>query len=362
MKRTIAMIFGLACVFSLASCKEASAPPATPIPTAQIILPSKEAEPTDTLKIEDTVISEEEFKEGFIKNLNLSIFEPALEHTDKGYVVLAENMELYGSIMTKYEAELKAAASLTAFELGADIDIEINGLSKQMIIAIAPKLAQIESLDFDMLPAELSLEDKKFTLTMDYSDNVAVFSKLEPTDTEAYLNMRVRYGYMLTVYDDEGNPLTGEQDRVSIEEWVFPLPKYTRFRDTWFGNRDKGTRRHLGTDISAPENTEIYSCTDAEVIYVGTGRLAGNCVYTRDKDGNEYMYCHMVRVTDFLKVGDKVKKGEVIGHVGNTGNSAVNHLHLTVILKDGRHLHTFPYLKEAWTAKRIVKPQATVKA
>ena len=367
MKRIFSIVLVIVCMLVLVSCKgsetmaEASMPPegSSSEETAPDItaIPTPAATPIETQSILPTEapISEAQFQEEFLKYFNASILEGSLEHADKDYTVLAANVEFYDELRDKLETELKTAADLAAVLSGGKAEVRVEGLSTYMTMTIAPKLAAAEKLDFSMFPAEIRIDGKNMEVVFDFTDCVKVFKGLEPEDTEAYLNLRVRYGYMITVYDEKGELLTGEQEEIELPEWIFPLPKYTRFRDTWFANRDKGKRRHLGTDISAPENTEIYSCTDAEVIYVGTGRLAGNCVYTRDADGNEYMYCHMVRVTDFLKVGDKVKQGDLIGHVGNTGNSAVNHLHLTVILRDGRHLHTFPYLKETWDAGRIKK-------
>jgi murein DD-endopeptidase MepM/ murein hydrolase activator NlpD len=54
----------------------------------------------------------------------------------------------------------------------------------------------------------------------------------------------------------------------------------------------------------------------------------------------------MVRLTDFLKKGQRVEAGQLIGHVGNTGNSACNHLHITIITPDGVLIDPYTYLLE----------------
>ncbi len=55
----------------------------------------------------------------------------------------------------------------------------------------------------------------------------------------------------------------------------------------------------------------------------------------------------MVELTDFLKPGDKVEAGEHIGDVGNTGNSAANHLHLTIYDANGFLVNPYTYIVEA---------------
>ena len=52
----------------------------------------------------------------------------------------------------------------------------------------------------------------------------------------------------------------------------------------------------------------------------------------------------MIRLTDFLQPGDAVKAGELIGRVGNTGNSSRDHLHLTIVAPSGQYIDPYPYL------------------
>ena len=53
----------------------------------------------------------------------------------------------------------------------------------------------------------------------------------------------------------------------------------------------------------------------------------------------------MVRLTVFLEPGVQVEAGQLIGHVGNTGNSVRNHLHLTIVAPDGYFVDPYPYLE-----------------
>ena len=365
LKRGAVYLLFLICLLLVCSCagpgsspETHSAEPSGGAAAAQERNETAENEPPQATKPADegsSVISSEIFKESLSRNYDPSVIKDIFNRDDKDYIYYAENIGRYLKASGDLTGELFRSLRAAGKETGYDVDIHIVPPDAQMMMALADSYDRYEDMSFDMLPVSISEKSGSIQADIDFSDIIGVFTKASAGDPEKYLNMRVKYGYMLTVYDAKGNILSGEQDAADIPEWMFPLPRFTRFRDTWFANRDGGRRRHLGTDISAPEGTEIYSCTDAEVINVENGRLAGNCVLTRDGYGNEYLYCHMVEVSDFLAVGQKLKAGDLVGHVGNTGNSAVNHLHLSVLLQDGRHLHTFPYLKEAWDNKRVKK-------
>ncbi|MEG1524256.1 MAG: M23 family metallopeptidase [Clostridia bacterium] len=94
-------------------------------------------------------------------------------------------------------------------------------------------------------------------------------------------------------------------------------------------------------DILANRRTQILSATDGVVQYIGYMAIPGNYVVVSDPYGYEYHYYHMFEQSKFVKPGDIVKQGDAIGLVGNTGNSAANHLHLTIITPE--HAYVNPY-------------------
>ena len=154
------------------------------------------------------------------------------------------------------------------------------------------------------------------------------------------------YAYLNTVYDEDGNEAE-YVDEPLPEEYLAtlsdPLPG-RRIKDGWFGPRSQSTRKHTGTDIRAAADEPILSCTDGCVLSIGTGELAGNYVVILDDFGYEYHYYHMIRVTDFLAEGDRVAAGDVIGNVGNTGNSDANHLHLAIVTPEKAYINPYPVL------------------
>ena len=93
---------------------------------------------------------------------------------------------------------------------------------------------------------------------------------------------------------------------------------------------------HNGVDIAAPVNTPIKAAADGVVINADTLDHKdgfGNRVLIKHDDGKATLYAHMVS-RPFVKVGEKVKMGQVIGKVGGSGkeqNSYGYHLHITVL-------------------------------
>jgi murein DD-endopeptidase MepM/ murein hydrolase activator NlpD len=87
-------------------------------------------------------------------------------------------------------------------------------------------------------------------------------------------------------------------------------------------------KMHNGLDFTAPQGTPIYATGDGMVTTAGAGGGAGNHVIINHGYGYETVYMHMVRIK--ATVGQKVKRGEVIGWVGNTGASTGPHCHYEV--------------------------------
>jgi murein DD-endopeptidase MepM/ murein hydrolase activator NlpD len=87
-------------------------------------------------------------------------------------------------------------------------------------------------------------------------------------------------------------------------------------------------KMHSGLDFTAPQGTPIYATGDGVVTTAGNSTGTGNHVIINHGYGYETEYMHMVRIK--ARAGQRVKRGEVIGWVGNTGASTGPHLHYEV--------------------------------
>nr|WP_101494828.1 peptidoglycan DD-metalloendopeptidase family protein [Acinetobacter sp. NCu2D-2] len=131
-----------------------------------------------------------------------------------------------------------------------------------------------------------------------------------------------------------------------------PVPvdgvKAKQLRDTWGAARSQG-RSHEGIDIMAPRGTKVLSSTEGLVADLRNNNLGGKVVWIRGPQDVWHYYAHLDKHKRGLKVGDYVKKGDVIGYVGNTGNArhTAPHLHYGIYLngKGRGATNPYPYLR-----------------
>ena len=93
------------------------------------------------------------------------------------------------------------------------------------------------------------------------------------------------------------------------------------------------TRRfHAGMDFTAPVGTDVYATGNAKVVFTGWKQGYGNCVIIDHGYNYQTLYAHLSR--SLVRKGQKVKRGDVIALVGNTGKSTGPHLHYEVHYKN----------------------------
>ncbi|WP_261129183.1 peptidoglycan DD-metalloendopeptidase family protein [Bacillus sp. Marseille-Q3570] len=100
-----------------------------------------------------------------------------------------------------------------------------------------------------------------------------------------------------------------------------------------YGSR-QGT--HFGIDIAADEGTDIRVVEDGTIAKSYYSDSYGNVIFVKHSNGMETVYAHMSE--RFVEDDEKVKKGTVIGLIGNTGKSRGDHLHFEVH-KDEWNVH-----------------------
>ena len=112
--------------------------------------------------------------------------------------------------------------------------------------------------------------------------------------------------------------------------------------------RSKGRRKHLGIDIVAPKGTPVHAVLDGIVEVVSNGgkgfRGYGRVIIINHSDQLWTLYSHCSTMN--VKVGQRVKRGDVIAAVGRTGRATTNHLHFEVRNAKGTALDPMKYLPE----------------
>jgi peptidoglycan LD-endopeptidase LytH len=102
-----------------------------------------------------------------------------------------------------------------------------------------------------------------------------------------------------------------------------------RDRDSFYEKRGSD-RQHEAIDIITPRNTPIVAVEDGTIARLFESRAGGTTVYQFDP-ANQYVYyyAHLDYYADGLKEGDVVRRGQLLGYVGTSGNAS----------KDAPHLH-----------------------
>lgn len=143
----------------------------------------------------------------------------------------------------------------------------------------------------------------------------------------------------------------------------FPVAGLAHYTDDWGAIRTSPTLHyHEGTDIFAPRGTPVIASADGEVSrLVEDSLIGGNALRLTTKAATYFYYAHLDGFAPGLEKGDRVKRGDVLGFVGSTGNakSTADHLHYGIYRAGGEAINPVPYLDrwlvEAETSARSVQ-------
>lgn len=102
-----------------------------------------------------------------------------------------------------------------------------------------------------------------------------------------------------------------------------------------FGNRKHPIRGHTafhkGVDYATKFGTPIYATADGIIDYIGNNGGYGKYIRIKHKDDYATCYAHISKFNNNLKLGSKIKQGQIVAYVGSTGNATGPHLHYEVI-------------------------------
>jgi murein DD-endopeptidase MepM/ murein hydrolase activator NlpD len=100
-----------------------------------------------------------------------------------------------------------------------------------------------------------------------------------------------------------------------------------------FSDVRSGGRSHEACDIMAPRGTPVKAMEDGVIKKLLISEMGGLTIYQFDREQIYcYFYAHLDRYVEGIREGMEVKRGDLIGYVGSTGNAAADapHLHLAI--------------------------------
>jgi murein DD-endopeptidase MepM/ murein hydrolase activator NlpD len=132
--------------------------------------------------------------------------------------------------------------------------------------------------------------------------------------------------------------------------------KREQLQDTFSASRSQG-RVHNAIDIMASLGTPVVAVADGEIAKFFDSERGGITIYQYSSDKKRvYYYGHLQKRAENLSEKDYVRRGTVIGYVGDTGNSGAGnyHLHFSIAILDdpkrifnGTEINPYPLLKDA---------------
>ncbi len=220
-----------------------------------------------------------------------------------------------GSSRLGFSHKIAAVAAVSGLALAAFAP-QLSGTSTEDgSVAVAAERTATASVVDVTAPEAGSLEVERAALTSDVNPKVANEEKLAEV-------MAASGGSVTAIKSTSG---------------LLDRPVKSNRITSPFGHRNNptgaGTMIHGGTDYGVQCGTNVYAAASGTVTVAGWAGHSGNRVMIDHGDGLETGYSHNTKV--LVKVGDKVKRGDLIALSGTTGNSTGCHVHFDVIV-DGQ--------------------------
>lgn len=159
-------------------------------------------------------------------------------------------------------------------------------------------------------------------------------------------------------YYDATKGIVTEDDLDRLRERVLLVPvvgKYPSDVADSFADGRSGGRQHNAVDILAPRGMAVVSADDAIIRRLSSNALGGITIYATDAEERfVYYYAHLDAYAPGLRVDQRVRRGDLLGYVGTTGNAPPNapHLHFQITrlldrdrLWDGVPIDPKPFLQ-----------------
>ena len=223
----------------------------------------------------------------------------------------------------------------------------------QKLISISYQIEKLNSLG-NKISNIAKLDKKEFNFKIE--NNIGGANKVNiefeyESEFDKYLDNMISD---LSLKTDNLNYINKIVNNMEMKEQFFPSgsPTSKGYVSSEYGNRinpfTKKINFHKGIDIAHKTESDIRSLAGGEITYSGKKYGYGNLVEVSHLNGYVTRYAHNNR--NLVKVGELVKKGQIIAKMGSTGHSTGPHVHLEV-LKNNKHINPnkFIHYKEKFS-------------
>lgn len=192
----------------------------------------------------------------------------------------------------------------------------------------------------------LIVNPKEFT-KVDRGDVVGVRKTMNTPPIIKNDRTFVPFEYISYISNRFNTGIMSEKYNVSFTtfEMAHPCPDYSSISQG-YGKRihpiTKEEKLHNGVDFAAPKGSNVYSAYDGVVVSTGYDLNKGHHILIENENGIEAEYHHLEAIV--ASSGQTVKKGELIGLVGMTGNATGPHLHFELKI-NGENVNPEEYVK-----------------
>ncbi len=198
---------------------------------------------------------------------------------------------------------------------------------------LAMKLAKVFAWDIDFYQDPRKGDQLEILVERQYieTDDGLVFFEYGELLAARYITKRSTYDAYL-FEDEDGDPAYFNAKGQSLIRDVLRSPlKFQRITSKFTHRRFhpilKKNRPHRGVDYGAPTNTPVMAVAKGKVKSAGRNGGAGIAVEIRHRGEMVTQYFHLNKIAKGVRAGQKVRQGQVIGYVGQTGYATAPHLH-----------------------------------
>lgn len=293
-------------------------------------------EPLHHPRVRTDVIAfyQKNFPKNSIKNVDALCAEEALETKSIQYAIEQEKA---------YEEHLQILKRSDAWQLKRKY--KIGSASSVLVVQEKMKNGDIvfeaENLNPYLVTLSLDIDNvsngrinQKMPLYVEISGKtVKEIARLSPINDEEDVIYKALYGWV------KGSAFANHDDN-----YLYRLPfsdgMNVRVSQGYHGGLSHKGLSAYAIDFSMPIGTPIYSAREGEVVGLDVSNHLGgagpeyrpymNYINIRHSDGTLGNYCHLKQNGSVVKIGDRIKRGQLIGYSGNTGYCTAPHLHFSV--------------------------------